>query len=254
MTFSTPDGTPVKLEWNSGTGSWVSPDPEHGVVVTGDATHADLDINADGDIDMTIEFNDPVVDDGWIEFDIKPDEIGDYRFAFSDDQHEDAGLTAALGLNTFFTGNDADSIDVNSVLDELAYVGVSQVDGTNGAYAAGDNRNAIAITDLQYTVLSMKQWHFERGVDAGSFLIQGSIEDYCHTMVGEIGVEAQNLERDKAHFEVVMNQISSQREGLSGVSLDEEMINLVKYQQAYTAAAKLLTTLDEMLTTLLQTA
>jgi flagellar hook-associated protein 1 FlgK len=73
-------------------------------------------------------------------------------------------------------------------------------------------------------------------------------------MIGEIGVEAQNLERDKEHFEVVMNQIRSQREGLSGVSLDEEMINLVKYQQAYTAAAKLLTTLDEMLTTLIQTA
>lgn len=261
MTIPTPDNDPLRLDWDFAASTWtVSGDPGYGgLIVSGDPTSAtdprvELDFDGDSSVDMTIELKEPVVDDGWIEFDIKPDEIGDYRFAFSDDEHEDAGLTAALGLNTFFTGNDADSIDVNSVLDELAYVGVSQVDGTNGAYAAGDNRNAIAITDLQYTVLSMKQWHFERGVDAGSFLIQGSIEDYCHTMVGEIGVEAQNLERDKAHFEVVMNQISSQREGLSGVSLDEEMINLVKYQQAYTAAAKLLTTLDEMLTTLLQTA
>jgi flagellar hook-associated protein FlgK len=261
MTIPTPDNAPLRLDWDFDTSTWsISGNPGYGgLIVSGDPTSAtdprvELDFDGDSNVDMTFELKEPVVDEGWIEFDIKPDEIGDYRFAFSDDQHEDAGLTAALGLNTFFIGNDANSIDVHSVLDELAYVGVSQVDGTSGTYAAGDNRNAIAITDLQYTVWSMKKWNFERGTDAGSFLIQGSIETYCHTMIGEIGVEAQNLERDKEHFEVVMNQIRSQREGLSGVSLDEEMINLVKYQQAYTAAAKLLTTLDEMLTTLIQTA
>ncbi len=49
------------------------------------------------------------------------------------------------------------------------------------------------------------------------------------------------------------SQLSELRDSVSGVSLDEEMANLIKYQQAYTAAAKLITMSDEMLQTLLQT-
>jgi flagellar hook-associated protein 1 FlgK len=50
----------------------------------------------------------------------------------------------------------------------------------------------------------------------------------------------------------MMAQLENQRESVSGVSLDEEMINLIKFQNAYTAAAKLITTADEMMQTVLQ--
>ena len=46
-------------------------------------------------------------------------------------------------------------------------------------------------------------------------------------------------------------QLENRRESISGVSLDEEMINLVKFQTAYDAAAKLVTTADELLQTVL---
>jgi flagellar hook-associated protein 1 FlgK len=49
-----------------------------------------------------------------------------------------------------------------------------------------------------------------------------------------------------------MVQLENQRESVSGVSLDEEMINLIKFQNAYTAAAKMITTADEMMQTVLQ--
>jgi flagellar hook-associated protein 1 FlgK len=46
-------------------------------------------------------------------------------------------------------------------------------------------------------------------------------------------------------------QLENRREAVSGVSLDAEMINLVKFQNAYDAAAKLVTTADELLGTVL---
>jgi flagellar hook-associated protein 1 FlgK len=50
----------------------------------------------------------------------------------------------------------------------------------------------------------------------------------------------------------MMVQLENQREAVSGVSLDEEMINLIKFQNAYAAAAKMITTADEMMQTVLQ--
>ena len=50
----------------------------------------------------------------------------------------------------------------------------------------------------------------------------------------------------------MMVQLENQQESVSGVSLDEEMINLIKFQNAYTAAAKMITTADEMMQTVLQ--
>ncbi len=46
-----------------------------------------------------------------------------------------------------------------------------------------------------------------------------------------------------------LQQLDTQRESVSGVSLDEEMVNMVKFQQAYNAAARMVTVLDEMIDT-----
>lgn len=256
MTIATQENVPIRLDWDGTTSTWtLSGDPGYAApgiqILSGSDSQIELDFDNDGLADMTVDFDDAVVNQGWIEFEIKPDELGDYRFAFSDDAHEDSGLTAALGLNTFFTGQDADTIDVNDVLDELGFVAAAQIDGVSGLYASGDNTNAMAIGERRYTIFELKEWNFERGSEGSSSLIEGTVEDYCHNMIGEIGIDAQNIIRDKASMEAIVNQVTEQREALSGVSLDEEMINLVKYQQAYTAAAKLLTTLDEMLDTLL---
>jgi flagellar hook-associated protein 1 FlgK len=51
--------------------------------------------------------------------------------------------------------------------------------------------------------------------------------------------------------ELVLSQLDSQRNAISGVSLDEEMTNLIKYQRAFDAAAKMVATADEMFQTIL---
>jgi flagellar hook-associated protein 1 FlgK len=70
-------------------------------------------------------------------------------------------------------------------------------------------------------------------------------------MVGSIGIISASTSRGRAFNEVMVNKLSEIRDSISAVSIDEEMTNLIKFQNAYAAAAKLITMSDEMLDTLL---
>lgn len=73
-----------------------------------------------------------------------------------------------------------------------------------------------------------------------------SIGDYYGAIVAELGVDVQQAERMAEGQSVLVNHMANQRESYSGVSLDEEMANLIKYQKSYSAAARLVTILDSM--------
>jgi flagellar hook-associated protein 1 FlgK len=60
-------------------------------------------------------------------------------------------------------------------------------------------------------------------------------------------VETQRAERMTEGENVLLNQLTNQRASLSGVSLAEEMTNLIKFQKSYSAAARIVTMLDDML-------
>jgi flagellar hook-associated protein 1 FlgK len=172
-----------------------------------------------------------------------------YTFAFSDDT---SNVLAALGINTFFTGSNASSIGVNNVIgSNKNNIAAAQV-GSDGAIASGNNANALAVTDLQNTSLNISQWTCDRinGDTEGS--TTSTIEDYYHSMVGSIGIASASVSRDKTFSDTMVNEISNIRDSISGVSLDEELTNLIKYQHAYAAATKLISTSDEMLSTLLE--
>ena len=71
-------------------------------------------------------------------------------------------------------------------------------------------------------------------------------------MVGSIGIVSASASRDRSFSETMVNELNNIRDSISAVSLDEEMTNLIAYQHAYAAAAKLISTSDEMLNTLLE--
>jgi len=121
-----------------------------------------------------------------------------------------------------------------------------------GDFASGDNNNALAITDLQSTSMSISQWTCDRinGNIEGSII--STIEDYYHSMVGAIGIVSASVSRDRSFGEMMVNELSTIRDSISAVSLDEEMTNLIEFQHAYAAAAKLIGVADEMLNTLLE--
>ncbi|MFH1993479.1 MAG: flagellar hook-associated protein FlgK [Pseudomonadota bacterium] len=168
--------------------------------------------------------------------------------AFSDDN---SNVLAALGINTFFQGAGAGSISINSVISNKDYIATAQIDA-NGNYTAGDNSNALAMIDLQYASTAIAQWTCDRinGNTQGS--ITTTIEGYYHAMAGSIGITSAGISSARAFNEAMVNKLSNIRDSISAVSLDEEMANLIKFQHAYTAAAKLISVADEMMATLLQ--
>ena len=99
----------------------------------------------------------------------------------------------------------------------------------------GDNTNALALAQLRDATL----------IDGTTPL------EFYHTIVSRIGVQTQARVGAAARFELQLTQLENQRESLAGVSLDEEQINLIRFQQAFAAAAILIRTVDEMTDTVI---
>ncbi len=78
-----------------------------------------------------------------------------------------------------------------------------------------------------------------------------TINQYYHSLVGSLGVEAREAGSFYRNYELITHQIDNQRQSVQGVSLDEEMAELVKCQHAFDAAARVITVMDEALDTLI---
>ncbi len=160
-----------------------------------------------------------------------------YKFAFANDT---TNLLQVAGLNTFFTGSSAAGIGVNSVVaDDLNYLAAARV-GLQGQVFRGDNTNSLEITKIQ----SYEYTRFTGGT-------QNTLDGFYNSLVGEVANRTRTVDRSFEFNTLVNNQLNEMRDSVSGVSLDEEMANLVKFQHAYSAAARLITMSDEMLQTLL---
>jgi flagellar hook-associated protein 1 FlgK len=224
-----------------------------GAVVGGSATSITIDADSGGttltsllgDINAVANITASITTQGTL----KIDADSGYTFAFSDDN---SNVLAALGINTFFTGSSSGDMKVNDIVGlNKNFIAAAQV-GSDGTMAAGDNNNALTITDLQSTSMSISQWTCDRinGNTQGSIL--STIEDYYHSMVGSMGIASASISRDRSFGEMMVNELTTIRDSISAVSLDEEMTNLIKFQHAYAAAAKLIGVSDEMLNTLLE--
>jgi len=135
------------------------------------------------------------------------------------------------------TGTAAD-IEVNAnIVGDPSLIAAS-FDPLPFASAPGDNRNAVEIANLQHQLLM-------NGNTA-------TFNDYYSSLVRDVGSEVLKSDSYYTHESEMLAQLDNYRESISGVSLDEEMINLIKFQNAYAAAAKLVTTADELMQTVLQ--
>jgi flagellar hook-associated protein 1 FlgK len=80
----------------------------------------------------------------------------------------------------------------------------------------------------------------------------GSAEQRYAALIAGVGADVQSAKSDEANSQAVVNAVQGQRQSVSGVSLDEEMTNLVTFQRGYEASARALTSMDEMLQTLIE--
>jgi flagellar hook-associated protein 1 len=101
----------------------------------------------------------------------------------------------------------------------------------------GDGSNAATMGNLQFEKINIG------GNDT-------TIGDFYQMVVGGLGIGNQEANRWKESTSMVAQQVDNRRLSVSGVSIDEEMTNMVRFQQAYNAAAKYVSAVDEMLDTL----
>jgi flagellar hook-associated protein 1 FlgK len=87
---------------------------------------------------------------------------------------------------------------------------------------------------------------------ASSAIIAGGTPiNYYSSMVAAAGADAQSANTYVKFQTSLVNQLEAQRQSTSGVSLDEEAVNLVQYQKSFEAAAKLITTGSDLLDTII---
>ncbi|WP_077597244.1 flagellar hook-associated protein FlgK [Oceanobacillus kimchii] len=87
--------------------------------------------------------------------------------------------------------------------------------------------------------------------NANDLLDGASINDYFGSIIGDLGVKAEQANTMQENTMTLQHQVQNQRHSISAVSLDEEMSNMIKFQHAYNAAARGMTTMDEMIDTII---
>ncbi|MFN3243332.1 MAG: flagellar hook-associated protein FlgK [Planctomycetota bacterium] len=136
-------------------------------------------------------------------------------------------ILVATGMNAFFLGSSAADIRVNESLlgnpDRLA-AGLGAATGD-----AGNLSRMIGLRDRDLSQLD-----------------SNTIEDFYADLVGDIGFETSAARSALDAQNQLLGQLEADRESVSGVNIDEEMVDLLKYQQSYEAAARFISVAQEM--------
>jgi len=146
--------------------------------------------------------------------------------------HDSSGLLATMGVNTFWAGHDAATMDVNS-----SVLADERLIATGRTLAPGDTDNLLELLALR-----------DREVADGG---TKTFEDSYRAIVGRLGTEGLRTNDRLAVRNDIVMRLENQRQAISGVSLDEEMTKMIQFQRAYQAAARVISVSDIMLDTLI---
>lgn len=136
----------------------------------------------------------------------------------------------------------------------------------NNIDGEGDGERALAIANLKNTLISfqcLNETAFDRkdlfDISKTGNLISGdglsvssssdgmTLNSFFTDIINKLGVEAQEADRMVLNQAELLYSLETSRLSISGVSLDEEMVNLMEFQHAYNASAKVISTVDELL-------
>jgi flagellar hook-associated protein 1 FlgK len=147
--------------------------------------------------------------------------------------NDSAKFGGAIGFNKFFEGNSAKNIDIKKELYETP----SKIQA-NKTPSSGDNKIANSILELQFQKINFYE---------NKTTQKETIFEYYRNITGKLADETQNISSKKEVAQTLFTNISNQYYSKSGVNIDEELINLEKFQRGYQANAKVITTINRML-------
>jgi flagellar hook-associated protein 1 len=110
----------------------------------------------------------------------------------------------------------------------------------------------VAVTAEQVQTSSKGEAGGNNVAQAIAALRGGAAEEGYATLVERVGSGVKGAQDEQANMQTTVTAIQDQRQSVSGVSLDEEMTNLISFQRGYQASARTLTAMDSMLETLIE--
>lgn len=139
------------------------------------------------------------------------------------------------GIN-FFAGTSAEDITLDSAIladDGLRRIAAAYIPASgswNGEVGNGENALRLA------RIIKEEE------------LIDGTtLSDFYDSLIAKLGVDAEKAKVTHANQKTLVGHLKNMQESVAGVSLDEEMANLIKFQNAYMASARMMTAIDEVL-------
>ncbi len=150
------------------------------------------------------------------------------------------GLDGSTG-NNFFKGTGAMDIDVDDQIADTtidpatnSQMGLQRIACSSSSLQLPGNKEIIeAICDLKQMRIMTANTE--------------TMNDFLGTFVNNIGEKSSVAQTKADHQTLLIQNLDQRRQSISGVSMDEEMTNMVKFQQGYNAAAKIISTMNEML-------
>ncbi len=147
--------------------------------------------------------------------------------------------------NDFFAGTGAKDIDLSDAVKEsinniAAAERVETLDGAGNTVisgAPGDNKIALQIANLKGILV------FENNTE--------TFDDYLAKTIGQLGIGAKNVDDNASRQKLILAEFENLRDSTSGVSIDEELTHLIRFQRGYQASARVISTVDELFDTLI---
>lgn len=127
----------------------------------------------------------------------------------------------------------------------------------NDTDGSGDGKRALAIATLKNTLIriqdfgvtinSRKDLTMIDSMNIKSDNSGAAITNYYSELINKLGIQAQDADREVTNKELIVDELENSKASISGVSLDEEMVNLIQFQHAYSANAKVISTVNDLL-------
>ncbi len=206
------------------------------------------DNNANNDVDDFLSVNyDTYPPGGALSFSLKNSDLVSqgYTFSIQDNLNSNnnfgsgTNFAGAFGMHKFFDGTNASDIGLASKL---------QADATKiSAHASpvsGDNQVSLDMVQSQFEKVDFKQ-------NNSSNTYNDTVYGMFDTVATGVGTQANAAILSNDTITARYNAVQQEYNSVSQVNIDEEMSNLIRYQTSYGAAAKVITTIDQMMNTLL---
>lgn len=168
-----------------------------------------------------------------------------------------SGILAASGADGAYDFARADAVDslagaqfaVSPVLNPAGYIGVNGVikndvksvaaafRDDSGNVNAGDGRAAVEIASIRNTKVMIGH--------------ERTLDDYFADSVTNVGLKGEQAENNLKSHMAIMNDLRTMRDSISGVNIDEELSDIIKFQHGYNAAAKFVTIWDSLIDTVI---